>query len=61
MVKMAEADRSPIRTEDTLKLKSKVCEVTLTRRSECWAMKTNNTSKIATTEMRMLRGMLVVS
>ena len=33
----------------------------LTYGSECWAMKVTNKRKIATTEMRMLRGILGVS
>ena len=33
----------------------------LTYGSECWAMKVTNERKIATTEMRMLRGILGVS
>ena len=33
----------------------------LTYASECWAMKVTNKKKIATTEMRMLRGILGVS
>ena len=33
----------------------------LTRGSECWAMKVTSKRKIATTEMRMLRGILGVS
>ena len=33
----------------------------LTYGSECWAMKLTNNRKIATTEMRMLRGILGVS
>ena len=48
-----------------LRLKAKVYESiirpTLTYGSECWAMKVTNKRKIATTEMRMLRGILGVS
>ena len=48
-----------------LRLKAKVYEAiirpALTYGSECWAMKVTNKKKIATTEMRMLRGILVVS
>ena len=48
-----------------LGLKAKVYEaiirLALTYGSECWAMKMTNKRKIATTEMRMLRGMLGVS
>ena len=48
-----------------LTLKAKVCEAifrpALTYGSECWAMKVTNKRKIATTEMRMLRGILGVS
>ena len=33
----------------------------LTYGGECWAMKVTNTRKIATTEMRMLRGIIGVS
>ena len=48
-----------------LRLKSKVYDAiirpALTYGSECWAMKVTNTRKIATTEIRMLRGILVVS
>ncbi|KAK2189371.1 hypothetical protein NP493_108g03006 [Ridgeia piscesae] len=46
-------------------LKSKVYEIiispALTYGSECWPMKTNNKRTTATTEMRMLRGILGVS
>ena len=45
-----------------LRLKAKVYEAiirpALTYGSECWAMKVTNKRKIATTEMRMLRGIL---
>ena len=48
-----------------LRLKAKVYEAiirpALTYGSECWAMKVTNKRKIATTEMRMLRGILGVS
>ena len=48
-----------------LRLKAKVYEAiirpALTYGSECWAMKVTNKMKIATTEMRMLRGILGVS
>ena len=48
-----------------LRLKGKVYEAiirpALTYGSECWVMKVTNKRKIATTEMRMLRGILVVS
>ena len=48
-----------------LRLKAKVYEAiirpALTYGSECWAMKVTNNMKIATTEMRMLRGILGVS
>ena len=48
-----------------LRLKAKVYEAiirpALTYGSECWAMKVTNKRKIATTEMRMLRGILRVS
>ena len=48
-----------------LRLKAKLYEAiigpALTYGSECWAMKVTNKRKIATTEMRMLRGMLGVS
>ena len=48
-----------------LRLKAKVYEAiirpSLTYGSECWAMKVTNNRKIATTEMRMLRGILGVS
>ena len=48
-----------------LRLKAKVYEAiirpALTYGSECWAMKVTNKRKIATTEMRILRGILGVS
>ena len=48
-----------------LRLKAKVYEAiirpALTYGSECWAMEVTNKRKIATTEMRMLRGILGVS
>ena len=48
-----------------LRLKAKVYEANIrpavTYGSECWAMKVTNKRKIATTEMRMLRGILGVS
>ena len=48
-----------------LRLKAKVYEAiirpALTYGSECWAMKVNNKRKIATTDMRMLRGILGVT
>ena len=48
-----------------LRLKAKIYETiirpALTYGSECWAMKVTNKRKIATTEMRMLRGILGVS
>ena len=48
-----------------LRLKAKVYEAiirpALTYGSECWAMKVTNKRKIATTEIRMLRGILGVS
>ena len=48
-----------------LRLKAKVYEAiitpALTYGSECWAMKVTNKRKIATTEMRVLRGILGVS
>ena len=48
-----------------LRLKAKVYEAiirqALTYGSECWAMKVTNKRTIATTEMRMLRGILGVS
>ena len=48
-----------------LRLKAKVYEAiirpALTYGSECWAMKVTNKRKIATTEMRMLCGILGVS
>ena len=48
-----------------LRLKAKVYEAimrpALTYGSECWAMKVTNKRKIATTEMRMLRGIFGVS
>ena len=48
-----------------LRLKAKVYEAiirpALTYGCECWAMKVTNKRKIATTEMRMLRGILGVS
>ena len=48
-----------------LRLKAKVYDAiirpALTYGSECWAMKVTNTRKIATPEIRMLRGILVVS
>ena len=48
-----------------LRLKAKINETiirpALTYGSECWAMKVTNKRKIATTEMRMLRGILGVS
>ena len=48
-----------------LRLKANVYEAiirpALTYGSECWAMKVTNKRKIATTEMRMLRGILGVS
>ena len=48
-----------------VRLKAKVYEAiirpALTYGSECWAMKVTNKRKIATTEMRMLRGILGVS
>ena len=48
-----------------LRLKSKEYDAiigpALTYRSECWAVKVTNKRKIATTEMRMLRGILRVS
>ena len=48
-----------------LRLKAKVYEATirpaLTYGRECWAMKVTNKRQIATTEMRMLRGILGVS
>ena len=48
-----------------LRLKAKIYETiirpALTYGSECWAMKVTNNRKIATTEMRMLRGILGVS
>ena len=48
-----------------LRLKAKIYETiirpALTHGSECWAMKVTNKRKIATTEMRMLRGILAVS
>ena len=48
-----------------LRLKAKVYEAiirpALTYGSECWALKVTNKRKIATTEMRMLRGILGVS
>ena len=48
-----------------LRLKAKVYEAiirpALTYGSECWAMKVTNKRKIATTEMRMLRGILGMS
>ena len=47
------------------RLKAKVYEAiirpALTYGSECWAIKVTNKRKIATTEMRMLRGILGVS
>ena len=47
------------------RLKAKVCEAiirpALTYGSECWAMKVTNAINIATTEMRMLCGILGVS
>ena len=49
----------------SLRLKAKIYETiirpALTYGSECWAMKVTNKRKIATTEMRMLRGILGVS
>ena len=54
-----------MRPEDSLRLKAKVYEAiirpALTYGSECWAMKVTNKRQIATTEMRMLRGILGVS
>ena len=48
-----------------LRLKAKIYETiirpALPYGSECWAMKVTNKRKIATTEMRMLRGILGVS
>ena len=48
-----------------IRLKAKVYEAiirpALTYGSECWAMKVTNKRKIATTEMKMLRGILRVS
>ena len=48
-----------------LRLKAKVCEAiirpALKYGSECWAMKVTNKRTIATSEMRMLRGILGVS
>ncbi len=48
-----------------LRLKAKICEtiirLALKYGSECWAMKVTNKRKIATTEKRMLRGILGVS
>ena len=48
-----------------LRLKAKIYETiirpALTYGSECWAMKVTNKRKIATTEMRMLRGIIGVS
>ena len=48
-----------------LRLKAKDYEAiirpALTSESECWAMKVNNKRKIATMEMRMLRGIVGVS
>ena len=48
-----------------LRLKAKIYEAiirpALTYGGECWAMKVTNKRKIATTEMRMLRGILGVS
>ena len=48
-----------------LRLKARVYEAiirpALTYGSECWAMKVTNKRKIATTQMRMLRGILGVS
>ena len=60
MVKLDKIDR-----KIPLRLKAKVYEAiikpALPYGSECWAMKVTNKRKMATTEMRMLRGILGVS
>ena len=45
----------------TLAIYEAIIRPALTYESECWAMKVTNKRKIATTEMRMLRGILGVS
>ena len=54
-----------IESKECGRLKAKVYEAiirpALTYGSECWAMKVTNKRNIATTEMRMLRGILGVS
>ena len=64
-MRQTETDQGLFDKKMPLKLKSKVYEVivrpALTRGSDCWAMKTNNKRKIATTKMRVLLGTLGVS
>ena len=51
----------PLRLNTTIGLYESIIRPALTYGSECWAMRVTNKRKIATTGMRMLRGILEVS